>query len=121
MNVRAFIAATAAAVVAVVAGTACTTDQTTAAYVALVSVLSDDSFSQCVSDSGYSMLTATELPTDAQYTLMCASTACQTMIEIIIAADPPDCELTVPTSGLVVNVYELANNFSTICSELSSS
>ncbi|OWZ20603.1 Elicitin [Phytophthora megakarya] len=32
----------------------------------------------CSSDSGYSMLTATALPTTAQYELMCASTACNT-------------------------------------------
>nr|P0C232.1 RecName: Full=Elicitin Vex2 [Phytopythium vexans]AAB34417.1 Vex2=elicitin [Pythium vexans, 11408, Peptide, 100 aa] [Phytopythium vexans]prf//2121434B Vex2 elicitin [Phytopythium vexans] len=100
--------------------TACTTTQQTAAFVALVSVLSTDNFNQCSTDSGYSMLTATALPTTEQYTKMCASTACQGMIQTIIAANAPDCELTVPTSGLVLNVYEYANGFSAKCSSLSS-
>ncbi|OWZ16849.1 Highly acidic Elicitin [Phytophthora megakarya] len=115
------VLATAVALVGSVSATACTTTQQTAAYVALVSILSDSSFSQCSSDSGYSMLTATALPTTAQYELMCASTACNTMIETIISLDPPDCDLTVPTSGLVINVYEYANGFSSTCASLSSS
>nr|P0C231.1 RecName: Full=Elicitin Vex1 [Phytopythium vexans] len=98
--------------------TACTTTQQTAAYVALVSILSDDNFSQCSTDSGYSMLTATALPTTEQYTKMCASTACQAMIANIITLNPPDCELTVPTSGLVLNVYEYANGFNATCASL---
>ncbi|ETL98371.1 highly acidic elicitin 20, partial [Phytophthora nicotianae] len=52
---------------------------------------------------------------------MCASTACQEMIETIISLNPPDCDLTVPTSGLVINVYEYANSFASTCSSLSSS
>ncbi|KAJ8525041.1 hypothetical protein ON010_g16073 [Phytophthora cinnamomi] len=64
------------------------------------------------------MLTATSLPTTAQYKLMCASTACESMIETIISLNPPNCDLTVPTSGLVLNVYEYANGFSSTCASL---
>ncbi|RLN26402.1 hypothetical protein BBJ28_00012623 [Nothophytophthora sp. Chile5] len=120
MNFRVLFATAAAALVGSVSGTACTTTQTTAAYVTLVSILSDSSFSTCASDSGYSMLTATALPTDAELALMCASTACQTMITDIIALSPPDCDLTIPTSGLVMNVYEYANSFASDCAALSS-
>jgi hypothetical protein len=121
MNFAALVAtiATAAAMITYAAATTCTTTQQTAAYVTLVSVLTDSSFSQCATDSGYSMLTATALPTTEQYELMCSSTACQTLIADIIALDPPDCELTVPTSGLVINVYEYANGFNATCASLS--
>ncbi|KAG6610598.1 Acidic Elicitin [Phytophthora cinnamomi] len=67
------------------------------------------------------MLTATALPTTAQYKLMCASTACNTMITEIISLSPPDCDLTVPTSGLVLDVYTYANGFASTCESLSSS
>nr|AJE68929.1 acidic elicitin [Phytophthora palmivora] len=118
MNFRALFAATVAALVGSTSATTCTTTQQTAAYVALVSILSDSSFNQCSTDSGYSMLTATSLPTTAQYKLMCASTACNTMITKIVSLNPPDCELTVPTSGLVINVYSYANGFSATCASL---
>ncbi|EGZ11846.1 hypothetical protein PHYSODRAFT_336344 [Phytophthora sojae] len=121
MKFTAVLAATAAAVVGSASATACTSTQQTAAYVALVNILSESSFSTCASDSGYAMLTATALPTTAQYKIMCASTACQEMITEIIALNPPDCDLTVPTSGLVINVYEYANDFASTCSSLSSS
>nr|1LRI_A Chain A, Beta-elicitin cryptogein [Phytophthora cryptogea] len=98
--------------------TACTASQQTAAYKTLVSILSDASFNQCSTDSGYSMLTAKALPTTAQYKLMCASTACNTMIKKIVTLNPPNCDLTVPTSGLVLNVYSYANGFSNKCSSL---
>nr|AAP42950.1 elicitin [Phytophthora boehmeriae] len=115
MNFRALFAA---ALAGSVSATTCTTTQQTSAYVALASILSKSSFTQCASDSGYSMLTATALPTTAQYELMCASTACQSMIATIISLNPPDCELTVPTCGLVINVYEYANSFSSTCASL---
>nr|ABB55976.1 putative elicitin protein RAM1D [Phytophthora ramorum] len=118
MQFAALLAAAAAALVGSVSATACTTTQQTAAYVALVSILSESSFSTCASDSGYSMLTATALPTTAQYTLMCASTACQEMIKEIITLNPPDCDLTVPTSGLVIDVYTYANDFASTCASL---
>ncbi|GMF34482.1 unnamed protein product [Phytophthora lilii] len=118
MNFRALLVATVAALVGSVNATTCTTSQQTAAYVALVSILSKSSFTQCSKDSGYSMVTATSLPTTAQYKLMCASTACESMISTIVSLNPPNCELTVPTSGLVLNVYEYANGFSATCAAL---
>uniref|UniRef100_H3G9F1 Elicitin n=1 Tax=Phytophthora ramorum TaxID=164328 RepID=H3G9F1_PHYRM len=99
---------------------ACSTTQQTSAYTTLASLLTLDSFQGCVDDSGYSLLYSTSLPTDAEYALMCASSDCQSLIESIISLNPPDCTLDVPTSGLEVNVYELANGFSSICSSLSS-
>ncbi|KAG1688889.1 Elicitin [Phytophthora capsici] len=104
MNFRASLVATITALVGVTSATTCTTTQQTSAYIALVSILSQSSFTQCSTDSGYSMLTATSLPTTAQYKLMCASTACESMISTIVSLNPPNCELTVPTSGLVLNV-----------------
>ncbi|KAF4314908.1 hypothetical protein BBO99_00009131 [Phytophthora kernoviae] len=52
---------------------------------------------------------------------MCASTACHTMIEKIVALDPPDCDLTMPTSSLTTNVYEYANGFESKYTSLSPS
>jgi hypothetical protein len=121
MKFTAVLAAAAAALVGSVSATACTSTQSTAAYVTLVTLLTKSYFSTCASDSGYSMLTATALPTTAQYELMCASTACQEMIAEIITLSPPDCDLTVPTSGLVIDVYTYANGFSATCASLSSS
>nr|AIU99527.1 elicitin 133533 [Phytophthora capsici] len=118
MNFRASLVATITALVGVTSATTCTTTQQTSAYIALVSILSQSSFTKCSTDSGYSMLTATSLPTTAQYKLMCASTACESMISTIVSLNPPNCELTVPTSGLVLNVYEYANGFSATCAAL---
>ncbi|RLN62522.1 hypothetical protein BBJ29_008446 [Phytophthora kernoviae] len=98
----------------------CPTTQQTSAYTTLASLLTLDSFQGCVDDSGYSLLYSTSLPTDSEYALMCASTNCQSLIESIVSLSPPDCTLTVPTSGLEVNVYDLANGFSSVCSSLSS-
>ncbi|KAL4156688.1 hypothetical protein PRNP1_005717 [Phytophthora ramorum] len=117
MNFTALLAAVAALVGSANAA-ACTTTQQTAAYKTLVSIISESSFSQCSKDSGYSMLTAKALPTSAQYTLMCKSTACNTMIKKIVALNPPHCDLTVPTSGLVLDVYTYANGFSSKCTSL---
>jgi hypothetical protein len=66
MNVRAFFAATAATLLSTAAADTCTIAQTTTAYTTLVSILSDSSFSTCSTASGYSMLTATAEPTNAQ-------------------------------------------------------
>ncbi|KAG7375479.1 Ganglioside-induced differentiation-associated protein 2 [Phytophthora pseudosyringae] len=116
-----FTAVLAAVLVGSASATTCTSTQSTAAYVTLVTLLTESYFSTCASDSGYSMLTATALPTTVQYELMCASTACQEMIAEIITLSPPDCDLTVPTSGLVIDVYTYANEFAATCASLSSS
>ncbi|KAG7376478.1 Highly acidic elicitin 26 [Phytophthora pseudosyringae] len=120
MNAKTVLAVLAAAFVGSVAAADCSSTQQTSAYTTLASLLTLDSFQGCVDDSGYSLLYSTALPTDAEYVLMCASTNCQSLIESIISLSPPDCTLTVPTSGLAVNVYELANGFSSECASVSS-
>ncbi|RLN26398.1 hypothetical protein BBJ28_00012627 [Nothophytophthora sp. Chile5] len=127
MNLQAAIAIAAVALVGSAAASSssssdsCSSTQQTAAYVALASVLTLSSFEGCTDDSGYSLLYSTALPTDAEYALMCASDDCQSLISAVAALDPPDCDLTVPTSGLVLNVYELVTGFSDVCASLSSS
>ncbi|ETK88451.1 hypothetical protein L915_07289 [Phytophthora nicotianae] len=121
MNAKTIFAVAATAFVGSAAADTCSSTQQTSAYTTLASLLTLDSFQGCVDDSGYSLLYSTSLPTDAEYVEMCASTNCQSLIESIISLSPPDCTLTVPTSGLEVNVYELANGFSSVCSSLSSS
>ncbi|GMF13636.1 unnamed protein product [Phytophthora lilii] len=121
MNAKTVLAVAAAAFVGSAAADTCSSTQQTSAYTTLASLLTLDSFQGCVDDSGYSLLYSTSLPTDAEYVKMCASTNCQSLIESIISLSPPDCTLTVPTSGLEVNVYELANGFSAECASVSSS
>ncbi|GMF38807.1 unnamed protein product [Phytophthora lilii] len=126
MNAPTVLAIAAVALVGSVAASsssssdACSSSQQTSAYTTLASLLTLDSFQGCVDDSSYSLLYSTSLPTDAEYVKMCASSDCQSLIESIISLSPPDCTLDVPTSSLEVNVYELANGFSSICSSLSS-
>ncbi|KAG3140878.1 hypothetical protein PC128_g25099 [Phytophthora cactorum] len=140
MNFTALVAVAVAALIGSTNAAACTAKQQTAAYGTLVSLLSDASFSKCSKDSGYSMITSKTLPKPKQMKAMCASTPCKTMIKKIIALDPPNCKLTmkamcastpcktmikkiialdppnckltVPTSGLKLNVYEMAHDFS---------
>ncbi|KAE8892134.1 hypothetical protein PF005_g21402 [Phytophthora fragariae] len=120
MNAKTILAVAAAAFIGSVAADTCTSTQQTSAYTTLASLLTLDSFQGCVDDSGYSLLYSTSLPTDAEYVEMCASSNCQSLIESIISLSPPDCTLTVPTSGLEVNVYDLANGFATECASVSS-
>ncbi|KAK1931822.1 Beta-elicitin DRE-beta [Phytophthora citrophthora] len=120
MNAKIVLSIAAAAFVGSVAADTCSSTQQTSAYTTLASLLTLDSFQGCVDDSGYSLLYSTSLPTDAEYVEMCASTNCQSLISSIISLSPPDCTLTVPTSGLEVNVYELANGFSAECASVSS-
>ncbi|KAG1694614.1 hypothetical protein DVH05_021116 [Phytophthora capsici] len=99
--------------------TTCSTSQQSSAYVTLASLLNLSTFSGCASDSSYSLTTSTALPTDAEYTKMCSSSNCQSLIKSIISLNPPDCTMTVPTSGLTLNVNSLATGFSVKCSSLS--
>ncbi|KAG1688897.1 hypothetical protein DVH05_002981 [Phytophthora capsici] len=99
--------------------TTCSTSQQSTAFVTLASLLNLSTFSGCASDSSYSLTTSTALPTDAEYTKMCSSSNCQSLIKSIISLNPPDCTMTVPTSGLTLNVNLLATGFSLKCSSLS--
>jgi hypothetical protein len=114
-----FAYATAAlAFAGVAAAETCTSSQQSSAYATLAGLLVLDAFQGCTDDSGFSLLFSTTLPSDAQYTQMCASINCQDLIAAILPLNPPDCTLTVPTSGLKVNVLELASGFSAKCDSL---
>lgn len=123
MNFHALIAIAAAAIAGVSADSTadCTSTQTTAAYTTLAGLLSNPDMDSCATASGYNMLYATALPSDSQYTLMCASTVCQDFLAAVSALNPPDCVLTIPTSGLAMNIYSMANGFDAECASLSSS
>ncbi|KAG2805960.1 hypothetical protein PC111_g17588 [Phytophthora cactorum] len=64
------------------------------------------------------MLYATALPTDDERKAMCAVQACHDLIVAVLATNPPDCDLTIPTSNAVMNVHELASTFETQCETL---
>ncbi|EEY60722.1 elicitin-like protein INF4 [Phytophthora infestans T30-4] len=118
MNFVALIAVTVAVLVGSTNAAACTAKQQTAAYNTLVSLLSEASFSTCSKDSGYSMITSKTLPRPKEKKAMCKSSSCKSMIKKIIALNPPNCTLTVPTSGLKTNVYKMAHDFSSDCKRL---
>ncbi|POM67677.1 Elicitin [Phytophthora palmivora] len=119
MNTKTILAVAAAFIGSAAADTCSSSDQTTA-YSTLASVLTLSSFQGCADESGFSLLYSTSLPDDAQYAKMCASDNCKSLIESVGALNPPDCDLTVPTSGLVLNVKSLTSGFSDKCSSLSS-
>ncbi|KAG1694610.1 hypothetical protein DVH05_028658 [Phytophthora capsici] len=119
MNTKTVLAIAAAAFVGSAAAETCSSSQQTTAYSTLASVLTLSSFQGCADDSGFSLLYSTSLPDDAQYVKMCASDNCKSLIESVAALNPPDCDLTVPTSGLVLNVVELTSGFSGKCSSSS--
>lgn len=127
MNFRALFAAAAVAATATFvpvdaatySSTACTSTQTNAAYVALVSLLLDTDLNTCSTDSGYNLLFATTLPSDAQYVKMCASTACNGLLAEVLELNPPDCVLNIPTSGLQANILALASEFDSVCASIS--
>ncbi|RLN62519.1 hypothetical protein BBJ29_008450 [Phytophthora kernoviae] len=120
MNTKTVLAIAAAAFVGSAAAETCSTSDQTTAYSTLASVLTLSSFQGCSDDSGFSLLYSTSLPDDAQYVSMCASDNCQSLISAVAALNPPDCDLTVPTSGLVLNVYDLVSGFSSKCSSTAS-
>ncbi|KAK1931818.1 Beta-elicitin cinnamomin [Phytophthora citrophthora] len=119
MNTKTVLAIAAAAFVGSAVAETCSSTQQTTAYSTLASVLNLSSFQGCNDDSGFSLLYSTSLPDDAQYVKMCASDNCKSLIESVAALNPPDCDLTVPTSGLVLNVVDLTSGFSGKCSSTS--
>ncbi|RAW21946.1 hypothetical protein PC110_g21614, partial [Phytophthora cactorum] len=121
MNTKTFLAIAAAAFVGSAAAETCSTADQTTAYSTLASVLTLSSFQGCADDSGFSLLYSTSLPDDAQYVKMCASDNCKSLIESVAGLNPPNCDLTVPTSGLVLNVVDLTSGFSAKCSSGASS
>ncbi|KAF4317623.1 hypothetical protein BBO99_00005596 [Phytophthora kernoviae] len=116
MNTYFAVAAAALAFVASVNGEACSITQQASAYTSMVSLLQGTALTTCASDSGYNMLYATALPTAEQTAAMCKVDACHELIKSVQATNPPDCDLNIPTSGAVMNVNSLANNFEPQCS-----
>ncbi|EEY60228.1 elicitin-like protein [Phytophthora infestans T30-4] len=116
MNTYIAVAAAALAVIASVNGEACSTTQQASAYTSMVGLLQGTSLSTCASDSGYNMLYATALPTAEQTAAMCKVDACHELIKNVQATNPPDCDLNIPTSGAIMNVKSLADNFEPGCS-----
>ncbi|KAE9037754.1 hypothetical protein PR003_g8887 [Phytophthora rubi] len=115
MNTYFAVAAAALAFVASVNGEACSASQQATAYTSMVSLLQGTALNTCASDSGYNMLYATALPTAEQTAAMCKVDACHELIKNVQATSPPDCDLTIPTSGAVMNVKSLADNFEPGC------
>ncbi|CAH0479031.1 unnamed protein product [Peronospora belbahrii] len=117
MNLTALLVVTIAALIGSTVAGPCSTTETFAAINTLTSLLKEPSLNACKQESGYSMVTATALPTTEQKKKMCNSANCNAMIEVIIRLQPPPCELTLPT-GLSVNVNHMANGFSSECTVL---
>ncbi|ETP49592.1 hypothetical protein F442_04890 [Phytophthora nicotianae P10297] len=116
MNTYFAVAAAALAFVASVNGEACSATQQASAYTSMVGLLQGTALNTCASDSGYNMLYATSLPTAEQTAAMCKVDACHELIKNVQATNPPDCDLNIPTSGAVMNVKSLADNFEPGCS-----
>ncbi|KAG1694605.1 hypothetical protein DVH05_021110 [Phytophthora capsici] len=115
MNTYFALAAAIAALVGSTDAAACSTAQQQSAYLGMVGLLTGSSLSNCASESGYNMLYATALPTTDERKVMCGVQACHDLIVSVLATNPPDCDLTIPTSGAVMNVHELASTFETQC------
>ncbi|KAG1694611.1 hypothetical protein DVH05_028659 [Phytophthora capsici] len=115
MNTYFAVAAAALAFVASVNGEACSATQQASAYTSMVGLLQGTALTTCASDSGYNMLYATSLPTAEQTAAMCKVDACHELIKNVQATNPPDCDLSIPTSGAVMNVKSLADNFEPGC------
>ncbi|KAG2504190.1 hypothetical protein JM18_009586 [Phytophthora kernoviae] len=118
MNTYFALAAATAALVSSVDATACTVTEQQSAYLSMIGLLTGSSLSGCASASGYNMLYATALPTESEYVAMCAVDACHDLIVSVLATNPPNCDLTIPTSNAVMNVYELANGFEPKCDSI---
>ncbi|RLN88085.1 hypothetical protein BBJ28_00020414, partial [Nothophytophthora sp. Chile5] len=88
------------------------------AYASLASLLAGQSLSSCATDSGYNMLYALSSPTDADMISLCGVEACHQLVIEVAALNPPNCGLIVPTSGAVMNVYELTTTFESDCDTL---
>ncbi|GMF34000.1 unnamed protein product [Phytophthora fragariaefolia] len=120
MNTYFALAAAVAAFVGSADATACTAAQQQSAYVGMVGLLTGSSLNDCATKSGYNMLYATALPSNSEMISMCGVQACHDLIVAVLATNPPDCDLTIPTSNAIMNVYDLATNFETDCDTLTS-
>lgn len=110
--------ALAATVSSLSAAAPCSLEEHADAYTRLAVLMALDSFTQCAADSDYSLLYSTSLPTNDQVARMCQSASCNSMISTILTRDPPNCEIAVATSGLVVNVHEMSTGFADLCASM---
>nr|AAO92426.1 elicitin-like protein [Phytophthora brassicae] len=118
MNTYFTFAAAVAALVSSTDAAACSASEQQTAYLGMVGLLTGTSLSTCADDSGYNMLYATALPSDTERVAMCGVQACHDLIVAVLDTNPPDCDLTIPTSGTVMNVNELATTFEPQCDAL---
>ncbi|GMF20991.1 unnamed protein product [Phytophthora lilii] len=112
------IAAAALVLVGSVNGEACTAAQQSAAFTSMMGLLQSTAFSTCSSESSFSLMDAKSLPSAEQIAAMCKVDACHELIKSVKTANPPDCDLSIPTSGAVMNIKTLADNFEPSCSSL---
>lgn len=96
----------------------CTVEEHVGAYTRLAVLMSMSSVTQCSEDSGYSLLYSPSLPSIDETARMCASSSCNSMIATILSLEPPNCDLTVATSGLLINVLESSNSFAGLCASM---
>jgi hypothetical protein len=96
----------------------CTVEEHVGAYTRLAVLMSMSSVAQCSEDSGYSLLYSPSLPSIDETARMCASFSCNSMIATILSLEPPNCDLTVATSGLSLNVLESSNSFPGLCASM---
>uniref|UniRef100_K3WWN9 Elicitin n=1 Tax=Globisporangium ultimum (strain ATCC 200006 / CBS 805.95 / DAOM BR144) TaxID=431595 RepID=K3WWN9_GLOUD len=67
----------------------------------------------CQDASGWQMLPPTGYPTDAQLTIMCATTECFNLIDAVNATNPSDCMLVF--GDVKLNVKKLVDTFAPSC------
>ena len=80
----------------------------------LLPLANNPNLSVCSEDSGYTFVPPSDLPTDEQVALMCASDACHALVEAFQALNLPSCVLTF--NGNSVNVKELVDSIEEQCS-----
>lgn len=76
-----------------------------------VPLLSDGNYATCQTDAGYTFYPYTDLPTDAQVTKLCASTACRSLLTSIHNLDLPSCDITVENTTF--NIKDAVTNLTT--------
>ncbi|TYZ67065.1 hypothetical protein PybrP1_002983 [[Pythium] brassicae (nom. inval.)] len=89
-------------------------------FAKLAPILGNPALEGCATDSTYSMLQATALPTEAQTIKMCGSQNCIKLISTVAALNPPDCKIAIPTSPtqFQMNIFGLVSSFDSDCKRL---
>lgn len=79
----------------------------------LLPLLSDSNYKQCQTDSGYTFYPFTGLPSDAQFTKLCASTACHKLLTRVQALNLPSCDITY--QNVTYNLHDTVDTIATRC------